>query len=149
MKHKREHLRSVKQRFGKDYPEGCLKCQLFMDCMNYKIPARQLQAGKKKVLIIAECPGEEEDAHNKILIGKSGNLLMDYIREYLPEWNVWATNAVKCCKKGYTIDKAHVRSCSDFLKHDIEKIKPDVIIAMGEVAKLSLEVLDDTINRGI
>lgn len=134
-------VRQLKKEYP-DKPRECLHCQLFLHCKNYKLPYRILNknAKSKKVLIVCQNPGKQEDAQGRILVGKSGELLGQYIRDYISDFNVYATNAVKCFSSS-TPQMQHIRSCSQYLKQDIENIRPDVIVAMGDVAKQALKLL--------
>ena len=142
-----------------DKPESCLRCRYFLGCKSYKISFRVfsyptiktwddiLIDKEKTVLLVAMNPGIEEDKINKILVGKSGQLLEKYVQEYLSDHIVYVTNAVKCytpkdsLMKNSEISLSHIRYCNDFLKKDIEDIKPDIIVALGKVARQALDLL--------
>lgn len=138
---KRFYVRDLKKQYP-DKPSECLKCQLFLHCKSYKLPYRVFHAGKvnKKILLVGQNAGEQEDTEGRVFVGKSGQLMKEYVEDYFSDYLVYVTNAVKC----YTPEKPeliHVRACQKFLKEDIETINPDVIIALGDIAKKSLQEL--------
>jgi len=97
--------------------------------------------GHKKILIVAEAPGEEEDKKGIQLIGKSGQLL----RRHLKKMNVdldkdcWKTNAVICYKKNNpTPSDEIIEACRPNLMKTIKQCQPNVIILLGKIAIKSL-----------
>lgn len=149
-------------------PEGCLRCRWFLNCKSYKIGARVFHTpntihlrrpiaeatgdfenghATKKVLLVAMNPGIEEDKQGKILVGRSGKLLEEWVEGYLGDHIVYVTNAVKCyapkeaLSKDGALPMAQIKACSSFLKEDIENIKPDAIVALGKDASLALNLL--------
>ena len=44
---------------------------------------------------------------------------------------VYITNLVKC-KSSNSLNKSHVESCNDYLQKQIELIKPELIVTLGE-----------------
>lgn len=144
---KKRYVRELKKEYP-DKPRECLHCQLFLRCKSYKIPHRLLhKGGDKVILLVLMNPGANEDRLNKILVGKSGKLLMTYVETYFNDHTVYATNAVKCYNgegdNKVELAKEHSKQCSIYLKEDIETIKPDVIISMGKVAQTAMEILDE------
>lgn len=132
-------------------PEGCLRCRWFLGCKSYKIGTRVFshvgRSMAKKVLLVAMNPGIEEDKQGKILVGRSGKLLEEWVDEYLDDHIVYVTNAVKCyapkeaLSKDGALPMAQIKACSSFLKEDIETVKPDAIVALGKDASLALNLL--------
>ncbi len=161
------HLRELRK-IHTDKPEDCLRCRWFLGCASYKIESRQLwrpehvtlkrpvaeasgefenALATKTVLLVAMNPGVEEDKKGEILVGPSGKLLMEYVEEYLSDHIVHATNAVKCYApksamlKDGGLPTSQIQHCSGFLKEDIERIKPDLIVALGKDASEALDLL--------
>ena len=136
-----------------DLPDNCLRCAWYLNCGSYKIGARPFYASPlvddytPRVLLVAMNPGIEEDKQGKILVGRSGKLLMEWVEEYLSDHIVYVTNAVKCyapkeaLSKDGALPMAQIKACSSFLKEDIENIKPDAIVALGKDASLALNLL--------
>lgn len=102
----------------------------------------------KTVLLVAMNPGIEEDRQGEILVGRSGQLLKEWVEEFLGDHIVYATNVVKCYAPKESLSKdgslpvAQIKYCSGFLKEDIEQIKPDAIVALGRDAAKALDHLD-------
>lgn len=119
----------------------CGACGLYKHCEHPKMPPTG--TGKKKILVVAEAPGEYEDRDNIQLHkkGKSGK----YTRRTLKGFDIELdrdcikTNAVICRREGnkkpedYMID-----ACRPNLMKTIEKHRPKVILLLGEVACKSL-----------
>lgn len=117
----------------------CGRCGLNLGC---KTP-RMLPAGKgeKRVLLVAEAPGEQEDERGIPLVGASGQKL----RESLSSIGVcmnrdcWKTNAVICRPPKNRKPKAEeISGCRPWLFRTIEKLKPHVIVLLGSTALESL-----------
>ena len=60
----------------------CGLCGLYKNCISPKMPPTG--KGRKKILIVAEAPGEEEDKRNTQLIGRAGK----YTRRVLKTLNI-------------------------------------------------------------
>lgn len=117
----------------------CGRCGLYKTCKNPKMPVSG--KGGKKVLIVAEAPGEEEDARNVQLVGAAGQ----YLRKMLKGMGIsldrdcWKTNAVICRPpKNATPEDHQIESCRPNLLKTIDELKPVVIIPLGGTAVKSL-----------
>ena len=89
-----EQLKSVYM--SKSQDSKCLECGLFKTCKSPKMPVTG--EGRKKCLIIAEAPGEEEDFQNTQLVGRAGSLLRGRLEERGLDLDLdfWKTNALAC-----------------------------------------------------
>jgi len=77
------------------------------------------------------------DTSNSYYSGKSGESLMNMIEKVigLKKEEVYMTYAVKCKPLGSnTPSKSEFNSCKPYLYKQIEKIKPKVVVALGEDA---------------
>lgn len=161
----RLNLREIKKKHP-EKPENCQRCRWFLGCKSYKIPSRQFSTpgfvrgeetdvvpvagggSPKSVLLVAMNPGVDEDRQGKILVGRSGELLETWVEEFLSDYIVYVTNAVKCYAPKDSLSKdgalpvSQIKYCSSFLKEDIESIKPDAIVALGRDAAKALDHLD-------
>ncbi len=97
--------------------------------------------GDRKILIVAEAPGKEEDQQNTQLIGQSGQ----WLRVELADLGVdldrdcWKTNAIICRPEGNrTPTDAEISHCRPNLLNAIEELKPQTIILLGDAAVRSL-----------
>lgn len=97
--------------------------------------------GKKKILIVAEAPGEMEDQKNTQLIGQSGQLLRKVLRKNGIDLDrdCVKTNAVICRRQdNETPDDHMIEACRPNLMKTIKQVNPNVIILLGKVAIKSL-----------
>lgn len=139
------------------YPDCCIRCGLNTVCKSYKIPARILYQPKKKtnkrILGIFMNPGQEEDRYNKILIGKAGQLTIDMTKTHWKDYEVWATNPVKCFHNPKSDDKSKelqalwIKLCNKFLIEDILKIKPALIVLHGTVARTAYNYIFELYSK--
>lgn len=117
----------------------CGSCNLHKQCISPKMkPTGQ---GRRKILIVAEAPGEQEDQEGTQLIGVSGQILRNILKRNKVDLDrdCWKTNAVICRPKKNKIpsDKI-VQACFPNLWKTIKTLKPNVIILLGTVAVKSL-----------
>jgi len=131
--------KEIKQKNKKQKKYTCEDCGLYKNCLSPKM--KSTGKGKKKILIVAEANGKKEDEKNIQLIGKSGQLLRDYLEDVnldLDE-DFWKTNAI-CChpENNRTPNNKEIKCCRKNLFETIEKYKPKVIIPMGKIALESL-----------
>jgi len=110
--------------------------------------------GRKKILVVAEAPGENEDRDNTQLHkkGKSGK----YTRRVLKSLGIdldidcTKTNAVICRPMdNKKPDDDKIKACRPNLMKTIKECKPNVILLLGEVACKSLlsEILKDDVGK--
>jgi len=114
--------------------EICRNCQLFelanTNCMKGR--------GSKnpRLVFVGEAPGEEEDLTGKVFVGRAGKLLRDLIMKYKIHYNdYYITNTVKCRPpKNRTPTRTEIRACSSYLYDEIQRLKPEIIVPMGNTA---------------
>ena len=120
----------------------CQKCGLYQGVKSPCIQGRgDLTA---KLLIIGEAPGKTENEQGIPFVGKSGEIL----QYYLDKTNVkyYISNAVRCrptlvseddqgntSTKNRTPTAKEIKLCSAKTFQLIDKMKPDVILALGAV----------------
>jgi len=117
---------------------GCVACPLHESALTVCVAARG--PDDAKVLIVGQNPGKEEDLDGRAFVGKSGRLLDAMLADagYDPT-QVRLTNAVRCVTPDNRVPfPSESAACSHHLKAEILALKPDVIIAMGEVALKAL-----------
>lgn len=88
-------------------------------------------------LFIGEGPGAEEDARGEPFVGQAGKLLDNMLTSIGLKRgeNVYIANAVKCRPEGNRTPHAdEVASCRPFLMHQIELIRPKLIVLLGRTA---------------
>jgi len=116
-------------------PDFCDECGLFRNCKTPKMS--YTGNGKKKTLIIAEAPGEEEDAQGIQLIGQAGQLLRTHLKKLNLDLDndFWKINSVNCRPpKNRKPTKKELQYCKPNVEKIIEELKPTFIWLMGGVA---------------
>lgn len=121
----------------------CGKCGLFAKC---KSPVMKVDGqGRKKILILAEAPGWNEDNVGRPLVGNAGAELHGLVRDlgFDMRQDCWLTNAVLCRPSfpsgdNRTPTNEEVGYCRPNLRQTLETLKPDVVIPLGVIAVKSL-----------
>lgn len=114
---------------------NCSTCGLSTQCVSPKMaPSGK---GKKRILIVAEAPGKEEDKQGKQLVGESGQLLREILEEIGIDLDkdCWKTNAL-CCHPPKSADPEplQIMACRKRLLETVEELKPQIIIPLGRWA---------------
>jgi probable DNA metabolism protein len=124
--------------------EGCRRCPLWRD-------ATQTVFGEgpdnASVVFVGEQPGDHEDIAGKPFVGPAGKLFDAVIDEAgIDRLKTYVTNAVKHFKfeprgKRRIHSKPNageVQACRWWIDHELKLIKPDLVVALGATAALSL-----------
>ncbi len=117
----------------------CGACGIYKLCKSPKMPYRG--KGGRKILIVGEAPGEEEDNRGIQFIGKTGKLLEETLRKFGIDMrrDCWLTNSLICRPPGNaTPTDAQIGYCRPNLIKTIEELQPDIIIPLGGAAVSSL-----------
>ena len=87
------------------------------------------------VMVVGQSPGRQEDYEGHPFIGPSGRELEEALRQ-ASIGRYYVTNAAKCSPEvnGLEIDMAHVRACADYLEQEIEVVRPNWVLALGNPA---------------
>ena len=120
--------------------EGCRNCKLWK-------PATQVVPGKgpasARVMFVGEAPGDGEDLAGEPFVGPAGRLFDGVLDEVgIDRDDTYVTNAVKHFKfepRGrrrihVTPADSEIDACQFWLMKEIELIRPQVIVAMGNSA---------------
>ena len=71
----------------------CTRCELHKSCNNPNIQPR----GSGDIVFLGEAPGADEDIQNTSFIGRSGELLAEFLGELeIPKDRLRFTNSVRC-----------------------------------------------------
>lgn len=121
------------------YPDLCTKIRICKKCdLQYSRKKAVCGFGNEqaKVMIIGEAPGAKEDELGKPFVGRSGNLLNKVLNSSgIKSHEIYITNSVKCRPKiGKAPKMTEIKSCSPFLKGEVEIIQPKLIVPMGNYA---------------
>ena len=87
-----------------------------------------------RVLFVGEAPGQQEDEQGQPFIGRAGDYLRTEVRRVVgvKSKDVAYTNCVKCqTPSNRNPNKTEVKSCAPDLIREINKRKPEVIVALG------------------
>ncbi len=127
-----------------------------MGCQDCKIKRIRVDGEifSSDILIVGESPGNTEEALGKPFVGDSGKLLNQMLYTYLDKdrSEVPVTNACRCqipqeIKKVKSMLKKIILPCREYLVQDIFKVRPKLIIALGEIALSQLMNKWMTISR--
>lgn len=116
----------------------CGLCGLYKSCLSPKMG--WTGKGKRKVLICAEAPGEDEDKEGTQLIGKAGQRLRKHMN--MLGWDLdedcWKTNSVICRPPDGEMEDKYIESCRPCLNKTIQELNPRIIILLGASSIKSL-----------
>jgi len=115
----------------------CGRCGLASQCLSPRMAPTG--GGKKKVLVVAEAPGTEEDRQGTQFIGQTGQVLRKLLHEIGEELeDSTKTNAIICRPPGNKIEDRYIEACRPNLLRTIEEVQPNVVILLGTSAAHSL-----------
>lgn len=117
----------------------CGACKLYKSCKSPKM--EPTGKGKKRILVIAEAPGKEEDKKGIQLVGNSGRELEKTLRNLGVSMrkDCVLTNAVICRPPdNATPNRDQIEYCRPNLDDTIKKYNPEIIIPIGAVSMRSL-----------
>ena len=121
---------------------GCHRCGL---CQGRTHAVPGVGDRKARWLFVGEGPGRQEDAQGEPFVGPAGKLLDNMLRALglARGANTYIANIVKCRPAGAdgrdrppTADE--VAACMPYLARQVDLIRPDVIVALGKTAAVSL-----------
>lgn len=116
----------------------CGACGLSKKCESPKMePSGK---GKRRILIVGEAPGRDEDQNGIQFCGKTGTFLEETLDklDVTMRKDCWITNAVICRPPGNKLPKNTVEYCRPTLVKTITDLDPDIIIPLGAKAVQSL-----------
>ncbi len=119
---------------------GCTKCVLCEGRIQTVFGEGDPDA---PIMFVGEGPGQNEDEQGRPFVGRSGDLLEKQIEAMgFERSQIYIANVVKCRPPNNRTPLAgEVEACSDYLRRQIEIIRPKVIITLGgPAAKLVLGV---------
>jgi len=126
----------------------CTRCKL------HKQGRKQVVFGvgnpNARLMFVGEAPGADEDQQGEPFVGKAGQLLTKIIEGGLnmTRADVYIANVIKCRPPGNrNPEPDEVATCEPFLFHQIDLIKPRVIVALGTHAAHALLKTDAPISR--
>jgi uracil-DNA glycosylase len=115
----------------------CTKCEL-SQTRNNSVPGKG--NFKSDVIFVGEAPGKNEDLKGEPFIGIAGKKLSIALESAgIKREDVYITNIVKCRPPKNRVPTSIERNtCQNYLKKEIEIIKPKIICVLGNTAFGSL-----------
>lgn len=116
----------------------CGACGLYKSCKSPKL--EPMGNGKRKILIVAETPGREEDDKGEQLVGNSARKLIEVLRRADIDLrrDCWLTSALICYPGEHDANDKRITHCRPNLFNTIETLQPEIIIPLGQSAVKSL-----------
>jgi uracil-DNA glycosylase family 4 len=89
-----------------------------------------------KVMLVGEAPGAREDDIQKPFSGVAGQFLdRELLKSGLRREDVYITNSVRCRPPdNRTPTRSELKACSRFLQNELEAVKPEIVVPLGNVA---------------
>jgi DNA polymerase len=115
----------------------CSRCKLCEQRKNIVFGDGSPSAG---LMFIGEGPGADEDEQGLPFVGRAGKKLDEMIRAIgLEREEVYIANIVKCRPpRNRDPERDEISTCVKFLYHQIEAIRPKVIVTLGAPATKTL-----------
>ena len=112
----------------------CKKCRLFKDAQN-AVPGEGPE--NAKLMLVGQNPGAQEDEVGKPFIGRAGKFLDKVLEKNgFSHKDLFITNIVKhVTPENRKPQEDEICACLPYLTEQIERIKPKIIVLMGNVAK--------------
>jgi len=93
--------------------------------------------GERKILIVGEAPGYNEDKEGRPFIGETGTYLKNRLKEIgiKMDRDCWLTNALICHpEKNRTPTSEEISYCHPNIARTIKELEPNVILTVGKAA---------------
>ncbi len=126
--------------------KSCRKCEIANSRLN-AVPGQGNP--KARLMFVGEAPGADEDKQGLAFIGRAGKLLTDIIIAMgLTRDEVFIGNILKCRPPGNRDPKLdEIDNCWPYLKHQLEIIQPEIIVALGAHAARTLLDTKEAIGK--
>ncbi len=139
-----DELEQIKREIGL-----CSRCNL---SRTRKFPVPGEGNPDAKVMLIGLGPGYQENQQGKPFVGPAGKFLNELLElAGLMREDVYITNVVKCYLPDNQPTPAQIDACSPYLDRQIEILKPETIIPLGNVATTYIlrrfKIMPETIGR--
>lgn len=128
----------------KEAAAGCRACDLWENATQTVFGEG---AGRARMMLVGEQPGDQEDLQGKPFVGPAGRLLEKALEEAgIDRAKVYITNAVKHFRwtrrgKRRLHEKPNagqIRACRPWLEAELEAVRPRVMVLMGATAAQSV-----------
>ena len=124
----------------------CHKCDLANSRTNFVFGVGDPDAS---LMLVGEAPGEKEDIEGEPFVGRAGKLLDKILIAIGRSRNkdVFICNVLKCRPPNNRDPlSTEVKECEPYLKHQINLIKPKLIVALGRIAGKTLLGVDNSLK---
>ena len=117
--------------------KNCMLCELGSTRTNFVFGTGNSNA---KLMFVGEAPGKDEDLQGEPFVGRAGQLLNKMLQAIgSKREDVYIANVLKCRPPNNRDPKAdEIDKCEPYLLHQIDLIKPAVIVALGRFGGASL-----------
>jgi DNA polymerase len=118
--------------------QGCTRCKL---CRSRSTIVFGSGNPRARLMVVGEGPGEEEDKQGKPFVGRAGQLLTRMLASvgFDRERDCYIANVVKCRpERNRNPEPDEVAACNPFLTAQIDTVRPQVILALGNFAAQTL-----------
>ena len=90
----------------------------------------------RKLMIVAQAPGEKENLTGKIFVGPAGEILNELLEiNDIDRNDIYMTNLIKCfLPQSKRPSRSQIKACSSYLDREIELIGPSTIATLGYFA---------------
>ena len=132
-----------------DLERECMSCRRCALCETRKHVVFGVGSRSAEVMLIGEGPGEQEDLKGEPFVGPAGMLLDDMLECIdLDRSRLYIANIVKC-RPPRNRDPLQLEqdACSDWLRSQMELIRPKIIVCLGRIAAMALIKPDFKISR--
>jgi uracil-DNA glycosylase family 4 len=135
---------------------AAIRAELGADCSRCKLHAQGRQQvvfgvgnPDADLMFVGEAPGADEDIQGIPFVGRAGQLLTKMIQAInLERDQVYIANVIKCRPPGNrNPEPDEIASCEPFLFHQIDAVRPRVIVALGAFAAKTLLRTEESISR--
>jgi len=109
----------------------CTKCNF---CTTRKKIINGIGPTPTKLMIVGSHPNDEDELRGVPFSGQAGRLIEEALNNAcIKKSEVYITYALKCQPSKDSID-SEIQICSQYLEDEIYKVKPQIIMALGNVA---------------
>ncbi len=113
----------------------CDACKLYRGCNSPKMLVNG--RGRRKILVVGEAPGKDEDEQGVPFVGKAGQLLRREMSSFDVdlEEDCWVTNCIICRPpRNRTPTDKEVSYCRPNLLKAVRELKPEKVLLFGKTA---------------
>lgn len=113
---------------------ACGACGLYRGCQSPKMAV--YGQGRKKILVVGEAPGENEDVQGRPFVGWAGSFLRSALTRLGIDLDLdcWTANAARCRPPNNKLPEKAVIHCRPLTVRDIQELKPTKVLLLGKAA---------------